>query len=157
MEAQQSIHKLIAQQAPLQETLSAIAEAVSLGIPGVRVIVMRYDAATQTLSAMPNRLFSSSFMKCLQRLNVAKKMCTCGGAAHHRRLMVTNNIQTDLHWKMLRDAAVAEKLHTCWSSPVVSSDDELLGTVDAYFDLLTLHDVNDKINFQLYQASSLMT
>jgi hypothetical protein len=49
LEMQQNIHELIAQQHPLEETLAAIADWISLMMPEALVSIMRFDADTQTL------------------------------------------------------------------------------------------------------------
>ena len=58
MEAQQEVHERIAQQAPLEETLDAIARWIEVLLPDAIVAFMRFDGRRQTLSLIPSQRFS---------------------------------------------------------------------------------------------------
>ena len=47
--------------------------------------------------------------------------------------MFTEDIQTDPRWESFRSAALAEGLRACWSSPVITTQGELLGTFGTYY------------------------
>ncbi|MFN2332219.1 MAG: EAL domain-containing protein [Halomonas sp.] len=132
LEAQQAIHDLIARQAPLEDTLAAIAESMDMVLPGALVSIMRFDAKTETLSLVPSRHFSRHFTALMQNIRIGPEMGTCGTTAHYRRPVITEDIRTDPRWDGFKDAALGEGLRACWSVPVVSSQDELLGTFAIY-------------------------
>ncbi len=70
LEAQQDIHELIAQQAPLEKTLDAIAHWVGLQLPGAVVAFMRFDPARCSLSLFPSYRSSRDYFDRLQDVPV---------------------------------------------------------------------------------------
>lgn len=133
LEAQQGIHEKIARRAPLPQTLDAIAHWVGLLLPDAVVAFMRYDPGDCTLSLLPSERFSARFTERLQRVPVGPDNASFGSAAHYHCLAVTEDIARDPRWNAFREAALAEGLRACWSSPVLSPDGELLGTFGTYY------------------------
>ncbi|MCA1772926.1 MAG: EAL domain-containing protein [Halomonas sp.] len=133
LEAQQEIHELIAQQAPLEKTLEAIASWTSIQLPGALAAFMRLDSTCCSLSMYPTQRFSQDYVEQVQEMPVSAEVASCGSAAYWRRLVITENIQSDPRWEGLRSAALAEGLRACWSSPVITAEGELLGVFGTYF------------------------
>ncbi|MBZ9538292.1 EAL domain-containing protein [Modicisalibacter tunisiensis] len=132
LEAQQNIHEMIARQAPLTETLAAVADWAGRMLPDALVSIMRYDATSRTLSQVPGALFSREYVAALQDVGIDPEAGSCGSAAFHRRLTVTEDIHQDAKWTAYRALAEREGLRACWSMPVLSGEDELLGTFGVY-------------------------
>lgn len=133
LEAQQNIHELIAQHYPLHETLGAITAWLGLMMPGALLSIMRFNAASNTLSLIANDLFSERYIARMQNVPVASGAGTCGSAAFEQQPVVTEDIQKDARWEDFRAAAQEEKLRACWSMPVVVGAGELLGTFATYY------------------------
>ncbi|WP_299310473.1 EAL domain-containing protein [uncultured Halomonas sp.] len=133
MAAQQRIHELIAQHAPLATTLDAIADWLAILLPDATVAFMRYDPRRGTLSLLPSRHFSSAYIERLQGVAVGPGAASFGSAAFERRLVVSEDIARDPRWERFRDAALAEGFRACWSSPVITADGQLLGTFGTYY------------------------
>jgi len=132
LEAQQSIHELIAQQHSLEQTLNAIVDWASIMVPGALVSIMRFHPATNCLSLMPSPFFSDHFFRTMQNIQVVENMGTCGTAAYTKQLIITNNIQEDPRWAGFHEIAEEEGVHACWSMPILTSENELLGTFATY-------------------------
>jgi diguanylate cyclase (GGDEF)-like protein/PAS domain S-box-containing protein len=133
LEAQQNIHELIAQQHPLEKTLDAIADWVGSMMPGALVSIMRFYPATNSLNLMPSNRFSDHFSRAIQGIEVAENMGTCGTAAFTKQPIITDNIQKDPRWTGFHDIAEAEGVRACWSMPILTSKNELLGTFATYY------------------------
>lgn len=133
LEAQQKLHELIAQQHPLQETLTAIAEWIGSMMPGALVSIMRFDPHTNTLNLIPTQWFSEQYHEALQEIPVEADKGTCGTAAFERRLIITEDIQQDSRWDGYHKLAESENVRACWSMPIITSDEELLGTFATYY------------------------
>ncbi|MFW3614491.1 bifunctional diguanylate cyclase/phosphodiesterase [Billgrantia antri] len=133
LEAQQDIHELIAQQAPLEQTLDAIALWIGTMFPGAVVAFMRFDPANQTLNLMPCQRFSPRYFERLQQVPIGPESASFGAAAYHRRQVITEDIRSDPRWAAFRSAAIAEGFRACWSSPVITTQGELLGTFGTYY------------------------
>ena len=133
MEAQQEVHERIAQQAPLEDALEAIANWIEILLPEAIVAFMRFDARRQTLSLIPSQRFSKSYHACLQEVSIGPGVASFGSAAFCREPVITEDIRSDTRWVAFRDSAEREGLRACWSSPVLNSQGELLGTFGTYF------------------------
>lgn len=133
MEAQQGVHELIAQQAPLEDTFDAIARWIEVLLPDAVPAFMRFDAKRQTLSLIPNQRFSKAYQDCLQAVPIGPDTASFGSAAFCREPVVTEDIRSDPRWAPFRDAADREGLRACWSNPVLTAEGELLGTFGIYF------------------------
>ncbi|MFG6158187.1 EAL domain-containing protein [Halomonas sp. 1390] len=133
MEAQQEVHERIAQQAPLEDTLEAIAHWIEILLPEAIVAFMRFDARRQTLSLIPSQRFSKAYHACLQAVPIGPGVASFGSAAFCREPVITEDIRSDTRWAAFRDSAEREGLRACWSSPVLNSQGELLGTFGTYF------------------------
>jgi len=133
METQQEVHELIARQAPLAQTLDAIARWIAVLLPDAIVAFMRFDPASQTLSLYPNPVLSEAYQARLQQVPIGPGSASFGAAAFQRELVVTEEIATDPRWSGLCKAAEREGLRACWSSPVMAADGELLGTFGTYY------------------------
>ena len=133
LEAQQNIHELIAQQHPLEQTLDAIADWVGSMMPGALVSIMQFHPASNSLSLMPSDRFSDRFYQAMQDIQVAENMGTCGTAAFTHQPIITDNIQKDRRWTGFHEIAEAEGVRACWSMPILTSKNELLGTFATYY------------------------
>lgn len=133
LEMQQNIHELIAQQHPLEETLAAITDWISLMLPEALLSIMRFDADTQTLSMVSGTRFSSVYVNQLQNIPIGPAQGTCGTAAYSRELVITDDIQSDPKWGGYHHLAETEGVRACWSMPILTADGELLGTFASYY------------------------
>lgn len=133
LEAQQNIHELITRQHPLEQTLDAIANWISSMVPGALVSIMQFDPATNSLSLMPGDRFSDEFSRAMQNVQVADNMGTCGTAAFTKKLVITDNIEEDHRWTDFHDIARDEGVRACWSMPILTPKNELLGTFAIYY------------------------
>jgi signal transduction histidine kinase len=58
---------------------------------------------------------------------------SCGTAAHERRAVFVEDIETDPLWVDYRDLARAHGLRACWSTPILSRNGRVLGTFALYY------------------------
>jgi GAF domain-containing protein len=102
-------------------------------MPGALVSIMQFHPATNSLSLMPSDRFSDHFSRAMQDIQVAENMGTCGTAAFTKQLIITDNIQKDPRWTGFHEIAEAEGVRACWSMPILTSKNELLGTFATYY------------------------
>ena len=58
---------------------------------------------------------------------------SCGTAAYRGQQVVVEDIATDSLWTNFRDAALPHGLHACWSTPVFSSQGQVIATFAMYY------------------------
>ncbi|WP_046080250.1 bifunctional diguanylate cyclase/phosphodiesterase [Halomonas sp. HG01] len=133
LEAQQDIHERIARQQPLHDTLSAIARWVELVLPGATAAFMRHEPSSDTLGLEVGEGLSDAYARRCWSVPLNAEAASFAAAAREGRFIVSDDIALDPRWVRLRAAALDEGVRACWSMPVVSPDDTLLGVLDAYF------------------------
>src|SRR5258705_125350 len=58
---------------------------------------------------------------------------SCGTAAYLKERVIVSDIDTDPLWADFRDLALGHGLRACWSTPIVSSAGNVLGTFAIYY------------------------
>jgi PAS domain S-box-containing protein len=58
---------------------------------------------------------------------------SCGTAAYRKERVIVSNIATDPLWADFRELALGHGLQACWSTPIVSSAGNVLGTFAIYY------------------------
>jgi PAS domain S-box-containing protein len=58
---------------------------------------------------------------------------SCGTAAYWARQVIVSDIATDPLWAGYRDLALPHRLRACWSTPILSSAGNVLGTFAIYY------------------------
>lgn len=65
---------------------------------------------------------------------IGEKVGSCGSVAFKQERVVVENIDTHENWQPYLELTNKANLHACWSEPVFSSKDQLLGTFAIYHD-----------------------
>ncbi len=71
----------------------------------------------------------SSYLEAFNGHEIASCWGPCGAAAFHRKQVIASDIQADPLWKRCRDVVLSYGLRACWSTPILSSDGGVLGTL----------------------------
>jgi len=129
LELQQHIHEMIARRAPLQQTMGAIADWMGMLFPNASFSLMSYDGKTNTLSSISGNLLSPKISPPLQNVPVEPGNTPCADAAYFRAFSGTENIGQD----DFLETSLEGGFQACWSYPVLSPDDELLGVVSVHY------------------------
>lgn len=129
---QQKIQDMIANHAPFSDILAAVTGMVARQMPDALVTFMLYDPADDTISLVAGEGLSEAYKLAMQRRKIGPEVATCGAAAFFRKIIITRSIADDVNWAPYRDYSFAEGLASCWSIPVLTTDDELLGTFATY-------------------------
>jgi signal transduction histidine kinase len=58
---------------------------------------------------------------------------SCGTAAYRGKSVIVSDIATDPLWAKYRDLALSHSLRACWSTPIISSTNKVLGTFAMYY------------------------
>jgi diguanylate cyclase (GGDEF)-like protein len=126
------LHELIAQAAPLSEVLCELVTGIERYEPSVIPCVVLLDRETNTLHPGAGPSLPPHYLASIDGVVIGPNVGTCGSAAWSGRLMITPDIAEDPRWAPIRDFAVDAGLRHCWSMPIKSPDDEVLGTLALY-------------------------
>ncbi len=131
--SQATILRLIAEGAPLNETLATICTVVEEQVPDALCTVMLVDEDEGVLRVGAGPSLPLEFARACDRIAIGPLSGSCGTAAHFATTVVAADIATDPRWEPWRDLALDEGLRACWSTPIMaSSGDRVLGTFAVY-------------------------
>ncbi|WP_437692997.1 PAS domain-containing protein [Sorangium sp. So ce176] len=129
---QRKVLEKIALHQSLEETLDALCRDAEEHSAGRRfsVLLASDDGRLLFHGAAPN--LPEAYNKAVHGLVVGPCAGSCGTAAHRRAPVVVEDIATDPLWADFRHLALPIGLRACWSTPIVSSRGEVLGTWAVY-------------------------
>lgn len=73
-----------------------------------------------------------SYNKQIQGVEIGPGVGSCGTSAYTKKIQIAEDIQTDPNWINYKDLAQAANLRACWSQPILSNVDDVLGTLAIY-------------------------
>lgn len=69
----------------------------------------------------------------LNGMEIGEKVGSCGAAVYLKKRVVVEDISTHENWKYAKNLAKRVNLHACWSQPIFSSTNEILGSFAIYY------------------------
>lgn len=74
-----------------------------------------------------------TYVQAIDGIHIGADVGSCGTAAFLKQTVIVSDIATDPLWQPFKAAALDAGLRACWSSPILSSDHRVLGTVVVYY------------------------
>jgi diguanylate cyclase (GGDEF)-like protein/PAS domain S-box-containing protein len=123
----------IAAQRPLAESLARIARLHEEQNPGAlcSLLLLGADGRHVLHGAAPS--LPEAYNRAIHGLEIGEGHGSCGTAAWRGERVVVGDIATHPYWADYRELALAHGLRACWSTPVLGSRGEVLGTFAVYY------------------------
>jgi PAS domain S-box-containing protein len=128
--AQEQVLALIAGSAPLRQSLDAVVRLIEKSSPDSLCSILLVKGDKLHLGAAPS--LPDSYNEAIEGLQIGEGVGACGSAAFRNALVVVEDTQVDPLMQDYRELMQAHKLRACWSTPVVSTDGEVLATFAIY-------------------------
>lgn len=112
------------------DALCRLVEEHSIGALSSILLLDRNDKVLRH-GAAPH--LPQAYLDAIDRMPIGPVAGSCGTAAYHAKPVIVSNIATDPRWADFRDIALPHGLRACWSTPILSSDDKVLGTFAIYY------------------------
>lgn len=96
---------------------------------------------TKAAPSLPKKYFEA-----VKTVVIGKSVGSCGTAAYSKKPVIVSDISEDRLWKDYKDIALGFNLKSCWSLPILSNDNDVLGTFAIYSNSIstpTLKDINE--------------
>lgn len=74
----------------------------------------------------------SPLAQALFPLKIGPETTTTGCAAYHKHTIISVDIESDPRWAAHHEAALRHDVGACWATPLLASNDQLLGTMSVY-------------------------
>jgi len=101
-------------------------------VHGALASILLLDAAGLRLRHGAAPSLPESYNRAIDGLIIGAAAGSCGTAAQRRRAVIVTDIATDPLWEGYRELALQHDLRACWSAPILSRDDRVLGTYAIY-------------------------
>lgn len=120
--------------ADLPEILDALTQSVEAQANGnVRASILLLDRYQKHLLYGSAPSLPKTFIDNFNGIPVGPNAGSCGCAAFNKKEIMVSDIATDRLWVEYRDLALSHGLRACWSTPILSSSNELLATFALYY------------------------
>ncbi|MBP3951539.1 diguanylate cyclase domain-containing protein [Bacillus suaedae] len=129
---QKKILEMVLNEFPLQDILHYLVSWIEKQTDSHICSISLFDEMLQSLilTAAPN--LPIEFRDEIKVLPIGTNIGSCGAAAAEKRLVITENISLDPKWTDYKESALQSGLHSCWSMPILSSKNKLIGTFAIY-------------------------
>jgi diguanylate cyclase (GGDEF)-like protein/PAS domain S-box-containing protein len=129
---QHEILEMIAMSAPLEKVLEHLMRLVESQIPGISGSVLLLDKDGMHLRHGAAPSLSKAYTTAIDGIRIGPKVGSCGTAVYRRETVVVSDIMRDPLWEDFRELAAAHGHRSCWSTPILSHQGEVLGTFALY-------------------------
>ena len=133
LDSQNNILEMIATGIPLGDILVTVARFVETQSPGALCSIFLLERDGKSLRAGAAPSLPESYNREVTRVPVGPSVGSCGTAAFRREMVVVEDIARDPLWADFRALALSHDLRACWSTPIFSPKDALLGTFAVYY------------------------
>jgi diguanylate cyclase (GGDEF)-like protein len=130
---EREILEMIAQDKPLTHILEDVCDRMEtlLDNGGLCAIMLHNtERGTLNLGAAPS--LPEEFCSALQNLHVDLHSGSCAAALHTNQISIAEDIASSPIWSNYGDLALAHGLRSCWSLPIRTAFNSVLGSIDVY-------------------------
>lgn len=119
--------------APLLSILDVLTRAAEEGV-GETIIasVMLLDDDRRRLRMGSGPSLPEAYRNAIDGVEIGPAVGSCATAAFLKETVIAVDIEHDPLWVEFRALALANNLRSCWSQPILSSQNEVLGTLAVY-------------------------
>ena len=131
--SERAVLELLAAGAPLAAVLDCLARSYEEIFPGIlcSILLLDEDGIHLRHGAAPS--LPAEYCQAVDGIAIGPVAGSCGTAAFTRKITLVADIATDPLWQDFRELALGHGLRACWSVPVISSRDRVLGTFAIYY------------------------
>jgi len=126
------VFEKIASNAPLTGALTAITEVVERVLPDALCCVRLYDPEKRSLSHVAGPNLPREYVALMEHVPAEIRFGSCAAAVLLQRQIIVPDIAKDALWEHRSEAALRAGLQACWSTPIIDSEGQMLGTIATY-------------------------
>ena len=131
-DGQAQILEMIAMSAPLNEVLKHLVLLMESQLKGIfgSILLLDETGASLRYGAAPS--LPDAYVNAIDGVRIGPKAGSCGTAAYRRKAVIVADVMTDPLWDEYRGLAAEHGLRSCWSTPILSHQDAVLGAFAMY-------------------------
>ncbi|MFZ6721484.1 EAL domain-containing protein [Undibacterium sp. Ji49W] len=152
---EKEILEMIALDKPLADILEDVCDRMERLLDnGALCAITLYDSSSQQLSLGAGPSLPDGFTALLSNLPVNTSSGSASAAIFYERTTIVQDIAVSPLWKNLREPALRYGLRSCWSLPITTAFNSLLGTIDVYHQMV--HSPNEDERAMIMDACDLI-
>jgi PAS domain S-box-containing protein len=130
---QQNVLEMIATGAPFEAVLSQLVRLVERHSDGMwcSVILLDEDGVHLRQGAAPS--LPEGYNQAIEGAAIGPRAGSCGTAMYHGRKVISTDVLVDPVWEDYRELAITYGFRACWSTPVFSAQQRVLGSFAMYY------------------------
>src|SRR5882762_1353778 len=125
--------EMIANGACLADILERLCETIDAQASNIKSAVMLMDTDGVHLRPAAAPRLPKGWVEAITPLKIGPCVGSCGTAASLKQRVIVSDIATDPLWADYRDLALSYGLRAAWSQPLLSKNQEVLGTFCLYY------------------------
>jgi diguanylate cyclase (GGDEF)-like protein/PAS domain S-box-containing protein len=131
-EGQGQILEMIAMSAPLEEVLEHLMHLVESQLAGIAgsVLLLDKDGVHLRHGAAPS--LPKDLTRAIDGVRIGPSVGSCGTAVHRREAVIVSDVMRDPLWEGYRELVAPHGLRSCWSTPILSHQGDVLGAFALY-------------------------
>lgn len=123
----------VAKGSDLLDIMDFACHGVEQIMPGMYCSVLLYEKEKGWLVDGAGPSLPKSYRKLIREYPIGPSNGSCGTAAYTKQTVVVSDIANDPLWAAHPEWALAHNLRACWSVPILSMEDQVLGTFAVYY------------------------
>jgi diguanylate cyclase (GGDEF)-like protein/PAS domain S-box-containing protein len=131
-DGQANVLEMIAMNAPLEEILDRLMRLMESQVTGIFGSVLLLDKEGKRLRHAAAPSLPGTYVKAIDGIRVGPKVGSCGTAVHRREPVIVTDVLSDPLWEDFREFAALYDFRSCWSTPIMSHQGAVLGTIAIY-------------------------
>src|SRR5712672_180684 len=130
LHGEKKLTEMIARGDALEAILEGSCRLVEQALPGSLAIILLLDGNRLRRGAAPS---FPKYMAEVDGFEIDPAVGTCSAAAARKEQVITADIAKDAHWAGYLELAARHGLRAGWATPILSSDNQVLGTFGLYW------------------------
>ncbi len=130
---EKAVLERIASGEPLPAMLDLICREMEKLSPGMLCSILLVDAAEEKLRLGAAPSLPAAYGEVVEGMPVSAQGSPCGRAAFHRAAEIVPDFEADASYAAIVPLARQFNVRACWSTPIYSTGEEVLGTFGIYF------------------------
>jgi PAS domain S-box-containing protein len=125
--------EMVAKGDSLPSILDSICRLVEELCSGCLCSILLLDSSGKRLWHGAGPSIPKPYAQAIDGFVIGPDVGSCGSAAYRAEQVIVSDIATDPRWTRFRDEALANGLRACWSTPILSFENKVLGTFAMYY------------------------
>jgi len=131
--AEKRVLEMIGEGASLREVLDQLCSAIDVYVSPSVTTVLLTDATGKQLWQGGGSRVSREWISAIVPVSIALDAGLCGTAAFSKERIIVPDVATEPNWPdQFRDLAIRNGIRAAWSEPILTKDNEVLGTFALY-------------------------